>query len=49
MTISEAVLILMRMQEPEIWEPQLTEEAFTALDMAIDALQEKQRLEDDRK
>lgn len=38
MTKEQAVGILMNMQEPEAWEPQITKEAYEALQMAIDAL-----------
>ena len=34
----EAIAILERLQEPEAWEPQISEDAYTALQMAIDAL-----------
>lgn len=34
----KAIAMLKRMQEPEAWEPQITEEAFEALNMAIEAL-----------
>ena len=38
MTTKEAIAILERLQEPEVWEPQISEDAYTALQMAIDAL-----------
>ena len=38
MTTKEAIAILERLQEPEAWEPQISEDAYTALQMAIDAL-----------
>ena len=38
MEIKEAVGILKSLQEPEAWEPQITEKTFEALDMAIRAL-----------
>lgn len=38
MKTDEAFEILRRMQEPEAWEPQISEKAFDALEMAIDAL-----------
>ena len=42
MTNEEAVRILRRIQEPEAWEPQINGAAFEALDMAIEALGQKQ-------
>ena len=42
MTNEEAVRILRRIQEPEAWEPQINGAAFKALDMAIEALGQKQ-------
>lgn len=39
MDIKEAVGILKGLQEPEAWEPQITEKTFEALDMAIIALE----------
>ena len=39
MTIERAIEILRRMQEPEAWEPQITADAFEALEMAIEALE----------
>lgn len=42
MTNEEAVKILRRIQEPEAWEPQINGAAFEALDMAIEALGQKQ-------
>ena len=49
MTIERAIKILERMQEPEAWEPQITADAFEALQMAISALKrpEKRRIEHD--
>lgn len=41
MTVDNAIAILRRMQEPEPFEPQITESAFNALDMAISALEGK--------
>ena len=38
MTSDEAISILTSLQEPEEWEPKITEKAFTALQMAIEAL-----------
>lgn len=38
MKTDEAFEILRRIQEPEAWEPQISEKAFDALEMAIDAL-----------
>lgn len=38
MTRDEAIERLRAIQEPEVWEPQITDEAFKALEMAIDAL-----------
>lgn len=38
MTNEKAIDLLRRMQEPEAYEPQITEEAFEALEMAIRAL-----------
>ena len=38
MTNEKAIDLLRRMQEPEAYEPQITEEAFEALEMAIMAL-----------
>lgn len=39
MEIKEAVGILKGLQEPEAWEPQITEKTFEALDIAIRALE----------
>ena len=39
MEIKEAVGILKGLQEPEVWEPQITEKTFEALGMAIMALE----------
>ena len=49
MTTEKAIRILQSFQEPEAWERQITEDAYNALQMAIDALREKERLEDDRR
>lgn len=49
MTTEKAIRILRSFQEPEAWERQITEDAYNALQMAIDALKEKERLEDDRR
>lgn len=38
MTNEKAIDLLRRMQEPEAYEPQITEEAFKALELAIKAL-----------
>ena len=38
MTNKEAIAILECLQEPEAWEPQISEDAYTALQIAIDAL-----------
>ena len=38
MTKAEAIAMLKRIQEPEAWEPQISQVAFEALDMAIEAL-----------
>ena len=42
MTKAEAIAMLKRIQEPEAWEPQITQAAFEALDMAIKALEQPQ-------
>ena len=39
MTIERAIKILERMQEPEPWDPQITKDAFDALELAIEALE----------
>ena len=39
MTKEEAIAMLKRMQDPEAWEPQITQAAFEALNMAISALE----------
>ena len=49
MTIEKAIRILRSFQEPEAWERQITQDAYNALQMAIDALEEKERMEDDRR
>lgn len=41
MTNEKAIKLLMRMQEPEPYEPQITEDAFEALQMAIEALEKQ--------
>ena len=41
MTPQEAISILERLQEPEAWEPQITFDAFEALELAIDALKKQ--------
>lgn len=38
MANEEAIPILKRLQEPEPWEPQITFDAFDALELAIEAL-----------
>lgn len=38
MTNEKAIDLLRRMQEPEAYEPQITEEAYEALELAIKAL-----------
>ena len=38
MEIKEAIAILARIQEPDVWEPQITREAWQALEMAKEAL-----------
>lgn len=37
----EAIAILERLQEPEAWEPQISDDAYTALEMAIEALKKQ--------
>lgn len=49
MTTEKAIRILRSFQEPEAWERQITEDAYNALQMAIDALEERERQEDDGK
>ena len=49
MTNSEAIKILERLQEPEPWEPQITREAYQALEVAIEALEFCVMVEDDGK
>ncbi len=44
MTREEAIHILIRMQEPEAYEPQITADAYGALQMAIEALRNKNDL-----
>lgn len=41
MTTQEAIDMLRRLQNPEPWEPAITNDAFDALEMAIKALEEK--------
>ena len=41
MTPQEAIPILKRLQEPEAWEPQISRDAFEALDLAIEALEKQ--------
>lgn len=38
MESSRAIALLRRMQEPEAYEPQITEEAYEALDLAMKSL-----------
>lgn len=40
MTKKQAIAILQHMQEPEMWDPQITEAAFDALEMAIKRMKE---------
>lgn len=37
----EAIPILERLQEPEAWEPQISRDAYEALEMAIEALEKQ--------
>ena len=46
MTNEKAIDLLRRMQEPEAYEPQITEEAFEALELAIRALGADTNVED---
>lgn len=39
MTKQKAISILQSFQDPEPWDPQITSDAFHALEMAIEALQ----------
>ena len=41
MTNKEAIPILKRLQEPEAWEPQISRDAFDALELAIEALEKQ--------
>ena len=41
MTPQEAIPILERLQEPEPWEPQISRNAYEALEMAIEALEKQ--------
>lgn len=41
MAKSKAIEILRSLQEPEAWEPQIMEDVFDALEMAIDALEQQ--------
>ncbi len=38
MTNEEAILMLMHLQEPEPWEPEISEKAYDALEIAIEAV-----------
>lgn len=49
MTREQAIAMLRRMQEPEAYEPQITEAAFDAIGMAITALEREERILDDFK
>lgn len=49
MNNDKAIALLRRMQEPEAYEPQITAEAFEALDMAIKALEQADHIADDSK
>lgn len=40
--IRKAIDILQRLQEPEPWEPSITEETFNALELAITALKKEE-------
>lgn len=42
MTTKEAIMTLIRLQEPEPYEPPITAQAFEALQMAIEALKEQE-------
>ena len=42
----EAISILTSLQEPEAWEPQISEKVFTALQMAISAIKGQKILAD---
>ena len=46
MTADEAISILTSLQEPEAWEPQISEKVFTALQMAITAIKGQKVLAD---
>ena len=46
MTNQEATEILKRLQEPEVWEPQITDKTFDALGMGIDSLHKNIKLLD---
>lgn len=41
MTPQEAIPILKRLQEPEAWEPQISRDAFEAMELAIEALEKQ--------
>jgi len=41
MTPQEAIPILKRLQEPEAWEPQISRDAYEALELAIEALEKQ--------
>jgi hypothetical protein len=45
MTRTKAIEMLKRMQDPEPYEPKITEEAKNALDIAIKALEQVQKLQ----
>ena len=38
MTNEQAIAILRRIQEPEVWEPRISQEGFEAIEMAVNAL-----------
>ena len=38
MTNEQAIAILRRIQEPEVWEPRISQEGFKAIEMAVNAL-----------
>lgn len=41
MSPQEAIPILKRLQEPEAWEPQISRDAYEALELAIEALEKQ--------
>lgn len=45
----EAIPILERLQEPEAWEPQISRDAYEALELAIEALEKLKRYETEEK